>query len=219
MGNPLGVQWLGLYASTAGVTSSISGWKIPTCCVVRPKKNKKQKQKQKEGRKNCQINWLASECETYSDFRGNEIWKISTFLKKLHFTLASMKCSDSFLLLICGFMLLDFSVSGVLEGAVTTPWLSTSAGKSPLTLYPLRSPCTGAASPGLTLGGSRALSSWPVMRLLNSMCFHHLIDWKSRLIYVPTVMFERAVCLTMNVRQSNRIKGIPRWLSGKESAC
>ena len=41
--------------------------------------------------------------------------------KKLHFILASMKCSDSFLLLICGFMLLDFSVSGVLEAAVTTP--------------------------------------------------------------------------------------------------
>ena len=105
-------------------------------------KKKKKPNKQKEGRKNCQINWLASECETYSEFRGSEIWKKKYIKKKLHFILASMKYSDSFLLLICGFMLLDFSVSGVLEGAVTTPWLSTSTGKvasdplpSPLPVY------------------------------------------------------------------------------------
>ena len=134
-----------------------------------------------------------------------------------------MKCSDSFLLLICGFMLLDFSVSGVLEGAVTTPWLSTSTGK--VASDPL--PSTPRVQV-LPLQGSRLgvwgiwmcpLSSLPVTGLLHSMCFYHLIDWKSFLIYVPTVMFERAICLKMDVRQSNRIKGIPRWPSGKESAC
>ena len=48
---------------------------------------------------------------------------------KKKYILASMKCNDSSLLLICSFMLLAFSLFGVLEGAVTTPCLSTSTGE------------------------------------------------------------------------------------------
>ena len=41
LGTSLTVQWLGLHASNAGGTGLIPdpGTKIPTCCLVQPKKN------------------------------------------------------------------------------------------------------------------------------------------------------------------------------------
>ena len=46
-GNSLAVQWLGLHASTAGVTGSIPGWgtKIPHATWQSQKKKKKRKKK------------------------------------------------------------------------------------------------------------------------------------------------------------------------------